>query len=442
MAFKLFKRGKSPKACVVGLDGVPYTLINDMMERGVMPRTREIVQGGALASMTVCLPEISSVSWSTFMTGRSPGEHGIFGFTDLKDGGYGLRFPSFRDVKTPTIWDVLAREGYRSIVINQPSTYPAREIAGVLISGFVAIDLAKALYPRKYLASLARTGYQIDIDSHKCRENPVALFKDLKTTLDARRAIMDELWEKEDWNLMEVVVTGTDRLYHFQWDAYEDPNHPHHKDFLNYHTQVDEFIGYVYDKFTSRFESENFFMLSDHGFCGTRKEFYANTVLEQHGYLKLDGGEPGSLEGITGDSRAFALDPARIYVHRKGRYPKGGVEEADVPRIKEELKTIFESVKNADGEPVVRRVFDADVEYTGSQKSKGPDLLLIPKNGYDMKGRVGAPEVIGDRKLQGMHTWDNAFFYSGRRDLLDAKEELNIVDVPWKILRSIDVDKP
>ncbi|MFQ5512145.1 MAG: alkaline phosphatase family protein, partial [Candidatus Krumholzibacteriia bacterium] len=152
MAFKLFKK-KGKRACVIGLDGVPHSMLTRLMEQGVMPKTREIMASGVLRSMTVTLPEISSVSWSTFMTGKNPGEHGIFGFTDLKEGAYSLRFPSFRDLQTETIWDRLGRSGLKSIVINQPSTYPAREIPGVLISGFVAIDIDKALYPRKYLAS-------------------------------------------------------------------------------------------------------------------------------------------------------------------------------------------------------------------------------------------------------------------------------------------------
>jgi len=441
MAFKLFGKKQKPRACVVGLDGVPCTLLQDMMERGVMPNTRRISENAVLRDMTVSLPEISSVSWSTFMTGKNSGEHGIFGFTDLKDNSYDLRFPSFKDLQSETIWDVLGRHDMRSIVINQPSTYPAREVPGVLISGFVAIELAKALYPRKYLASLARVRYQIDIEASECRDNPDRLFADLKSTLDARRAIMDELWDKEDWNLMELVVTGTDRLYHFAFDAYEDESDPRHARFLEYHHQVDEFIGYVYDKFTSDGGGENFYMLSDHGFCQTRQEAYINTVLEQHGYLVREDDKSG-LEAIGERTKAFALDPARIYVHRKGKYPRGAVEAGDVAQIKQELTAIFEAAEtDHDGtrEKFVRRVFDGDAVYSGAHADKGPDLLLIPKNGYDMKGRIGSPAVIGERKLQGMHTWDNAFFLSCRKDVLSADEEFTIVDVPWKILRSLDV---
>ena len=439
MAFRLFKKKSGQRACVVGLDGVPHSLLCDMMERGVMPNTQRIVEGGVLRDMTVTLPEISSVSWSTFMTGKNPGEHGIFGFTDLKDYSYDLRFPSFRDLKTETIWDRMGKNGLKSIVVNQPSTYPAREIPGVLISGFVAIDIDKALYPRKYLASLARAGYRIDIETDKCRDNPQRLFADLKTLLDCRRAIADELWDKEEWNLMELIVTGTDRLHHFMWDACESPAHPHYRDFLNYYSQVDEFIGWVHERFSASSDEDNFFILSDHGFCGTKYELYVNTILQEHGFLKLETTDNPGLNAIHRSSRAFALDPARIYVHRKGRYPKGSVEARDVESIKQELRAIFEAVEHR-GQKLVRRVFDGTRVYSGPYADRGPDLLLIPKNGYDMKGRLGSPTIVGERRLQGMHTWDDAFVFSSRSDLLDAQEDPTIVDVPGKVLRSLGVE--
>ena len=429
---------KRKKACVVGLDGVPCTLLQSMMERGVMPRTATLVSRGTLRSMTVSLPEISSVSWSTFMTGRNPGEHGIFGFTDLKDGSYDIRFPSFRDVRTETIWDLLGRTGGRSVVVNQPSTYPAREIPGVLISGFVAIDIDKAVQPKRLLATLTRHGYKIDVDTDKCRDNPVRLFSELDALLQSRTRVVDELWQSETWSLMEVVVTGTDRLHHFAWDAWEDSSHPHHRDFLDYYGKVDAFIGHVYDRFEREDSGENFFILSDHGFCGTKKEVFVNTILEKHGYLQFERADSPSLPAITGGSKAFALDPARVYIHRRARYPKGRVEERDVPAIKSELKDLFGSVTDADGQRVVRRVFDADDVYAGPHAARGPDLLLIPPDGYDMKGKVGSPSIVGERRLQGMHTWDNAFFFSLRSNLVDPSKDLEIVEVPWIVLRSID----
>ncbi|MBW2567676.1 MAG: alkaline phosphatase family protein [Deltaproteobacteria bacterium] len=65
---KLMKSAK-PRAVVVGLDGVPYTMLKDLKARGLIPNMGEIFDAGYFGQMSVCIPEISSVSWSSFMTG-------------------------------------------------------------------------------------------------------------------------------------------------------------------------------------------------------------------------------------------------------------------------------------------------------------------------------------------------------------------------------------
>jgi len=437
MARTFFGR-KQKRACVVGLDGVPYSLLRSLISSGVMPRTAEIVSRGRIEPMTVTLPEISSVSWSTFMTGANPGEHGIFGFTDLRDGGYGLRFPSFSDLKRPTIWDLLGDQGMRSIVINQPSTYPARSIPGVLVSGFVAIDLARSITPVRYLSELERIGYRVDIDTERCKDDPDTLFSELRVLLDARRAAFDLLWESEQWNLMEIVVTGTDRLHHFMWDAYEDKLDPHHEDFLAYYRRVDDLINHIHERCERNGVGDRFFILSDHGFCKVKREINVNGILRRAGFLDLPEGVT-SLEGITESTKAFALDPARIYLNREGRFPKGSVAEGDAESLLEKLVAVFERLEHK-GESVIRRIFTRDEAYSGPFAERGPDLLLVPRHGYDMKGRPGAGEIFGERRFQGMHTWDDAFFFSLDKSLFGAGDGLNIIDVPAKITRSLGVE--
>jgi len=61
------------KAVVVGLDGVPYTLLKDYMDMGIMPELAELCDKGSLLKMSTTLPEISSVAWSSFITGKNPG---------------------------------------------------------------------------------------------------------------------------------------------------------------------------------------------------------------------------------------------------------------------------------------------------------------------------------------------------------------------------------
>ncbi|HEX8087996.1 MAG TPA: alkaline phosphatase family protein, partial [Blastocatellia bacterium] len=79
--FDKFKSKASAKRAVrIGLDGTPYTLLRRFVEDGTMPRMAELIGSGTLLQMDTSLPDISSVAWTSFMTGANPGRHGIYGF--------------------------------------------------------------------------------------------------------------------------------------------------------------------------------------------------------------------------------------------------------------------------------------------------------------------------------------------------------------------------
>ena len=416
----LFKRKSKKKVCVIGLDGVPRSLLYNLSQKGIMPTFAEIIASGHLHELKASLPEISSVSWTDFMTGTNAGKHGIFGFTDFKSGSYDLRFPNFLDVKTPTLWDRLALQKKISIVINQPSTYPARKINGTLISGFVAIELSKAVFPPMLKEQLEKINYAIDIDISQCRSNHDLLWNELTLTLQSREKAWNLLW-KEDWDYFEFVITGTDRLQHFLWDAYEDETHPYHTQFLDYYHQVDHLTGKIISAFRELTGGdEGLYLLSDHGFCGIKQEVHLNAWLEKEGYLSFSTPEPKSLNDITPESRAFALDPNRIYLNLKDKFPRGCVQPADKAGLKNEIQTKL-SHWELHGEKIVQEVFDIDKIYTGPQVLRGPDLIALGVPGFDMKGTIKKKELFGRTVLQGMHSWDNAFFWANRDVISDPK---------------------
>jgi predicted AlkP superfamily phosphohydrolase/phosphomutase len=397
------------RVCVVGLDGVPIGLLERLADAGVMPNIAARIAAGHLRPMRASLPEISAVSWTSFMTGVQPGEHGIFGFTDVNPGTYQLEFPNFSQVEAPTLWDRLGKRGLHSVVLNQPATYPARTIPGVLVSGFVAVDLSRSVKPLKWLGTLRRQDYRIDIDTGRARSDHDWLFQDLHYTLESRGAALGRLWDEEDWDFMQVVVTGTDRLYHYLWDAVENPDHPRHAQALDYHRAVDRFVGQIWDRFAADAAEpeKHFWMLSDHGFCAIKQEVQLNALLREQGYLGLEGGGT-DLTAIDPSSRAFALDPGRIQIHLRGRYARGAVAAAEVANLKVELADAFRSLRYH-GEPVIRDVHDAADLYHGQCAERGPDLVLLAHPGFDLKASPTATEIFSRTDLVGMHTWDDAF---------------------------------
>ena len=58
--------------------------MRDYVDRGYLPETKRILDCGfALRRMDASIPDVSSTSWTSFMTGVNPGEHGIYGFMEL-----------------------------------------------------------------------------------------------------------------------------------------------------------------------------------------------------------------------------------------------------------------------------------------------------------------------------------------------------------------------
>lgn len=434
------KRRAGRKVVMLGLDGTPYTLLRDLADRGVMPNVAALIGEGRLMQMDSSIPEISSVAWTSTMTGRNPAKHGVFGFTDLKPGTYDMVFPNFTSVRTNTLWDVLGAAGKRSVIINQPATYPAKKLNGVLIAGFVAIDLAKAVYPPALVPRLESMGYRIDVDSAKARDDMDAFIEDLFQTLRVREQAILELFDEGGWDFFQGVVTGTDRLQHFLWDAYEDESHQHHETFLDYYRAVDALIG----KVVERLDNETFFgMMSDHGFTGIKKEVFVNHWLRENGYLRFSTDSPTKLSEIAEGSRAFCLDPSRIYVNVKGRFPKGSVEPADAPALVDELTGKLAALTDPEtGEAIVRDVYRRDEIFSGPLIEQAPDLVLVSNWGYDLKGSVKRQVFAEKGFLGGIHTQDDAFLYIRGADVISATSKPTVRDVMPTILKLAGYDAP
>ena len=80
----LFSRGKKPpvRAVVLGLDGTPYSLAQRFLAEGRMPNLASLLEQGSAVPMRSVLPNVSSVAWTSIVTGCNPGKHNIYGFID------------------------------------------------------------------------------------------------------------------------------------------------------------------------------------------------------------------------------------------------------------------------------------------------------------------------------------------------------------------------
>jgi predicted AlkP superfamily phosphohydrolase/phosphomutase len=419
------------RVIVIGIDGVPYTFLQDLSQNGTMPNFKKLADEGIFTQMDSSIPEISSVAWSSIITGVNPGIHGIFGFTDLAPDSYRMTFPNYSSLQVPAFWEQNADK--RSVIINVPSTFPARELNGVLISGFVALDLKRSTYPPSLLPQLNELDYRVDVDVEKINQSTSFFLKDLDNTLKARIAAYRYLWENEDWDYFMLVFTGTDRLMHFLWNAYENNEHEHHSAFLDHYHQIDEAIGEIAEKAN---DNDTMILLSDHGFERLNNDVYVNYVLKNEGILKYESDQPSGMKDIDGTSRAFALDPGRIYIHLKDRFPKGCVEKSEREKIIQELEHIYSELEY-NGQKIIRRCYRKEEIYSGPLMSQAPDLVLVGNSGFNLKGSLNPTSLCEKSIFTGMHNQHDAFLLvrGGSDKIMPAKKPC-VTDIVEIINRS------
>jgi predicted AlkP superfamily phosphohydrolase/phosphomutase len=436
--FDRFKsESKERKVVLIGLDGTPYTLLKKFCADGAMPNLAKISATGQLLQMDVSIPEVSSTSWTCFYTGMNPAQHGIFGFLDLQPNTYKIYFPNSKNVKSPALWEILGNHGKRSIVINIPETYPAKPLNGALISGFVATDLKKATYPPELLPTLMELQYRLDPDAQKARESKDIFLEDIFDVFEKRRKTILQLFDREPWSLFIGAITETDRLHHFMWDAIADVNHKYHGACVDFYRRVDGLIGEIYDRLD---QNTTFMMCSDHGFTSIDQQVYLNYWLQSNGYLSFTSAQPKTVEEIAPGSRAFALDPTRIYINVKGKYPHGSVERgAQYEQLRAELAAGLRALTHA-GKPVIKQVFMKEEVFRGPLMEQAPDLIVLSNYGFDMKGAVNKQSLMDREIFTGMHTQDDAHFFISRKNLQDRKP--NICDIAPTILKEMGVAAP
>jgi len=406
----------NPEAAIIGLDGVPIHLLEELAQRGVMPHMKALIEEGCLAKMRSSLPANSAASWSSMITGVSPGTHGVYGFTDFIPGTYTVCYHSSSKLKAQPFWS--KGPGRRVLVINLPASYPAQPLNGAMITGFVSPQLEKAVYPPELLPRLKEDGYEVDVDASLFGKSIPLFLRKLEETLDQRLRVLDALLEKDRYDLLFFVVTGTDRIEHHLWDAYADGGHDQHQDFLGFFEKVDAAVAHV----TSRLEPDApLMMLSDHGMGPAETAVNLNTLLRKEGYLAAGDDPRKNYNNIRGETRAFAAESTKIYLNRVERFPRGSVEPEEARQLCDELADMLSGLRH-NGRRVVKEIHRGRDVFRGPEAGNAPDLVVTPMEGYSLKTGLFKEAPYEEDLLSGIHTEDDAFLYLrglSRRDLSD-----------------------
>ena len=387
---------------VLGIDGTPHSFLEQEFAQGRMPHLAKMAKDFGAKRINSVYPTVSSVAWTSYMTGENPAGHNIFGFVDRVANPFQIRIPTAKDRKAKTIWSELSQEGKKVIVINVPLTYPPEEVNGILVSGFLCTDIEKASYPKQFSNYLKSKEYIIDVDAWLARSGKKREFiGQLHQAPEKRFELALELMDREEWDFFQLHIMETDRLFHFFWDNIENEGE-FTADIKVFFEKVDNFVEGLRAKLSNK---DRLLILSDHGFCGIKNEVQLNRWLQEQGLLKFGNGVERKLPNYSKESLCYSLIPGRIFINLEGREERGSVSINDYEQVRREIKQRLLEFKNPqNGEKVINRVFFREEIYEGPYLEDAADIIAHPARGYDLKGKVDTNSAFDSSALNGMHT--------------------------------------
>ena len=299
---------KQRKCCVIGLDGATFDLIRPWVREGKLPHMARIMDEGTHGVLQSTVPPNSAPAWSSFITGKNPGEHGIFDFTQHVAGSYKVRFVNANSRKGRSIWRRLS-DANRSVgVIHVPMTYPPEKVNGFMISGMDSPGVdSNFVYPSHIYEEITKNVGEYIIEaglwSYISKGTIDLAIQRQMETIERRFEVAKHLMRKYPWDFFTVIFTATDRVQHAFW-KYMDPQHPLFTPYegekyggaiLRVYERLDGIIGHF---MASLDENTTLVIMSDHGAGpSSNKTIYLNNWLHQEGLLRYkdSGGNHPSL---------------------------------------------------------------------------------------------------------------------------------------------------
>ncbi len=376
------------KIAIIGLDSVPPELMFDKL-LDKLPNIKKMYERGVHGNLETCHPPITVPAWMVMMTGKNPGKLGIYGFRHRKGFAYNDGYiVNSTTVKEDTVWQILAKNGMKSIVLGVPPGYPPKEVENCnIVSCFITPSMEKAFtYPAELkdeILDVAKGKYIFDVTFRT--ENRDQIKKELFDMTEKRFDVAEYLVENKPWDFFIMHEIGFDRLHHAFW-KYFDPQHPkyvkgteyEHLD-EEYYKMVDERIGKLVEILG---EDCLIFVVSDHGSKGMHGAFCINQWLVEKGYLKFKS-EPSSIidfdkaEVDWANTKAWGWGGyyARIFLNVKGREPNGIIDFKDVESVKAKLTQEIMSITDDTGRRMRNTVLEPN-EFYGKAIGDKPDLMV------------------------------------------------------------------
>lgn len=232
---------KKRKVLLVGWDAADWKVIDNLMEAGLMPAFKSVVDRGVRGRLATLDPPLSPMLWTSMATGVRPYRHGILGFVE-NDGLGGVRPISSHGRKVHAFWNMFTMEGMKSNVVGWWPSNPVEDINGVMVSNrfqqekkgkdTIALEdwtLEKGtIYPESFTEQLLElrvhpseiTGNLImpfvprAVELDKKEDKRLTVISKFLAHSASLHAVSTELMECTDWDITAVYHDAIDHFSH------------------------------------------------------------------------------------------------------------------------------------------------------------------------------------------------------------------------------------
>jgi len=484
--------GIARKMLILGLDGATWNVLDPLMQAGRMPHLKLIVEGGTSGVLRSTVPPITPAAWTTFLTGKTPGVHGIIDFERYDVRTNALTFNTTNALRhVRSIWKILGDKGFRVGSVNVPMTYPPIPVNGFLISGFEAVSTKTEFTHPPELKSQILSKWPDYSFKNKWRrktlggdwlyaENLVDINKSFHQGDEVLRHCCDEY----GWDVAMIVFKMVDNLQHKVW-RYIDPRtrsrFPKRCAMAeDCFAQLDVALGRLID-YADQHDA-HIFVMSDHGHGSLEGKAQPNLMLRDWGYLKIrDRGAQSRTRtkhsiarllrkkgkfaagnfSLTDDlavdfsrTRAAVMHAGMagfLYINLKGRQETGIVEPGDYESLRDKLKERFESATCVDPTGREVRIFEQvhkPEKLYGCERGDRdwlPDLMLCPtpRLAVVRKIRGGKPvNWIRLTRMEGTHRPEGIYAIYGKGVPAGQRLDTDIINATPTILAMLGVYVP
>jgi len=477
---------------IIGLDGATFYVLDPLIRQGRMPNFKRFIESGVAGVLHSTKPPITPAAWTTFMTGKGPGQHGIIDFEKYEVRTHSLTFNSTFEIREKTLWELLSEKGLRVGSINVPMTYPPKPVNGFMISGFETPSVdAEFTWPRELKQEILREIPQYDYRTNWQRRTfggQRVLEENLDyicRSFDQGEQLTRYCGEKFGWDVLMIVFKLVDNLQHKAW-KYLDPQtvteHSARAELAaRCFTRLDDVLGRLFDYAAQR--KATVLIMSDHGHGSLDGKAQPNLLLQQWGYLTLrSSGEQARTrvqhwlhratkgkatrfeQGNRGIEADLAVDWSQtracvmhagiygfLYLNMKGRGPLGIVDPADYEALRDEIAEKLRAATTTDRDgrevKIFQDVYKADELYgcTRDQNPDLPDLLLAPRPGLAVVRKIRGFKPVrwcSPGRLEGTHRVEGILAVGGEHVRPGVRLDAELVDIAPTVLAALGLRVP